>query len=129
MAALFRCHSAGPANFLAPTQLGEQNMNWRELVSHFKTSSFGRSELEGQIEDELRDHIERETIKNIEAGLSPDEARRRALLDFGGVAQVKEDVRDTSRFMWLETALQDIRFALRMLRNRRALRRTAQAVQ
>src|SRR3954447_6872260 len=91
-------------------------MSWREFISNFKTSSFGRTELEGQLDDELRDHIERETAKNIEAGFSPEEARRRALVDFGGVAQIKEDVRDSSRFMWLETALQDIRFALRMLR-------------
>ena len=91
-------------------------MNWREFISHFKTSLFGRKELEGQMDDELRDHIERETAKNIEAGLSPDEARRRAMVDFGGVAQIKEDVRDTSRFTWLEAALQDIRFAVRMLR-------------
>jgi putative ABC transport system permease protein len=91
-------------------------MSWRELISHFKTSVFGRNELEDELDDELRDHIDRETAKHIEAGVSPEDARRRARVDFGGVDQIKEDVRDISRFMWIETALQDIRFAFRMLR-------------
>src|SRR3954470_7306004 len=91
-------------------------MSLREVISNLKTSVFGRRELDGQVDEELRDHVERETAKNIEAGLSPDEARRRALVDFGGVDQIKEDVRDTSRFAWIENALQDIRFALRVLR-------------
>ena len=91
-------------------------MNFRELISNLKTSVPGRTKLEAQLDDELRDHIDRETAKNIEAGISPDEARRCALVDFGGVEQIKEDVRDTGRFIWIETAFQDVRFACRMLR-------------
>lgn len=89
--------------------------NWRAAVRKM-AALFRRRDLDRQLDDELRFHIERETERNVGAGIPPDEARRRALLEFGGVEQVKEEVRDSERFTWLEWLLQDVRFALRMLR-------------
>jgi putative ABC transport system permease protein len=77
---------------------------------------FRRNILERQLDDELRFHIERQTEANIAAGMSPDEARRRAVIEFGGVEQVKEDCRDQRRTRWIESISQDIRYGLRTLR-------------
>ena len=68
------------------------------------------------IGDELRAHIDAHVDDNIRAGMTPDEARRQALLALGGVDQVKEQVRDSRAGAWLDTVVRDCRFALRMSR-------------
>ena len=67
------------------------------------------------LDDDIRDHIERETRDNIERGMPPEEARHAALRRFGNIARVKEDTRAVWRRVWLEQLLQDIRYGLRML--------------
>ena len=74
-----------------------------------------RSRLE-DLDDDIRDHIERETEHNVARGMSPDAARRQALLSFGNIALVKEDTRAVRGWVWAEQCLQDCRYALRMLR-------------
>jgi putative ABC transport system permease protein len=68
------------------------------------------------IDQEIRDHIERETQDNVERGMTPPEAHRAALRKFGNVALVKEDAREVWRFFWIEQLWQDVQFGLRMLR-------------
>jgi len=68
------------------------------------------------IGDELRAHIDAHVDDNIRAGMTPDEARRQALIALGGVDQVKEQVRDSRAGAWLDTVVRDCRFALRMSR-------------
>ena len=70
--------------------------------------------LEG-LDEDLRDHIKRETQDSIDRGMSPEEARSAALRKFANVMRVKEDTREVWSFVWLEQLLQDIRFAIRML--------------
>jgi predicted permease len=77
----------------------------------------GRRALDG-LDDDIRDHIERETQDNTDRGMPPEEARRRALLTFGNVALTKEDTRAVWRWQWLEQLLQDTRYAIRTLRRR-----------
>jgi predicted permease len=69
-------------------------------------------ELAAEIESNVALHIE----DNLRAGMTPAEARRQALLKFGGVESAKERYRDRRGIPFLETTWQDIRFALRMLR-------------
>jgi predicted permease len=69
-----------------------------------------------ELEQDIRDHIERETQDNLERGLPPEEARYAAVRKFGNVTRVKEDTREVWSFVWLEQLLQDVRFGLRMLR-------------
>jgi predicted permease len=71
---------------------------------------------ERQLDAELQFHIDRQVADNLRAGMSPEEARRNANLKFGGLEQLKEDCRDVRRTRWLETVVQDVRFALRLLR-------------
>jgi putative ABC transport system permease protein len=68
------------------------------------------------LDREIRDHIDREVEEHIARGLSPEKARRRALLAFGSVARVREDVRAVWVWIWLEQVLQDARCAVRTLR-------------
>ncbi|HEY6250298.1 MAG TPA: ABC transporter permease, partial [Candidatus Angelobacter sp.] len=77
---------------------------------------FRRDSVERELDDELRFHFDRHVAKGIEAGLTPEEAVRRARIEFGGLDQVKEECREARGVHWLETALQDIRYGLRMLR-------------
>ena len=77
------------------------------------------------LDDEIRDHIERETEINIARGMSPDEARRQARIAFGSVALVHEDARAAWNWSWLEQAHQDLRFGARILKNSPGLSVTA----
>ena len=74
-----------------------------------------RRRIEREAEDELRFHVEMETEANRTRGLSPDEARRQALRDLGGVTQTREAVRDV-RASWFDAAWQDLQYSVRMLR-------------
>jgi len=68
------------------------------------------------LDSDIRDHIEQETQDNIARGMSPEEARRAALLAFGNVTRVQEETREVWTAVWFEQFLQDLRFGLRMLR-------------
>jgi putative ABC transport system permease protein len=74
------------------------------------------SQPERDPNEELQHHIELKTQENIEAGMSPEEARHAALRAFGGVEQKKEICRDADRLRWLEDLIQDFRLGLRQLR-------------
>jgi len=74
-----------------------------------------RGRTERELDDELRFHLEMETEKNVRSGMSADEARRRALRDFGGVEPTKEAHRDV-RGRFLDELGADTRYGLRTLR-------------
>jgi len=77
-----------------------------------------RKHLDDALERELRFHIDQHAADLIARGLHPDEARRQARLALGGPEQVKEECRDARGTRWLEDLAQDIRYALRTLRQR-----------
>src|SRR4029453_5298295 len=70
------------------------------------------------LDDDIRDHIERETRDNLDRGRGPEEGRRLALLKFGNVALVKEDTRAIWRWQRVEQLVQDSWYAIRVLRRR-----------
>jgi predicted permease len=72
--------------------------------------------VEQELDAELRLHLELETERHRGAGASPAEARRAALVSFGGVDRVKEECRDSWGGRFLETLAQDVRYGLRNLR-------------
>jgi putative ABC transport system permease protein len=80
------------------------------------TNLFRRSELDQEIEAELRSHIEMRTTDNIAAGMSPEEARRDALLRFGNRVDLKERVTAADAQMFLDSLWQDLCYGLRVLR-------------
>ncbi len=75
-----------------------------------------RENVDRDLDDELRYHLDLKTEENIARGMSPEEARRAAQISLGGVEQVKEQIRAVRTGAWLGTLFQDIRFGLRMLR-------------
>jgi hypothetical protein len=77
-----------------------------------------RQVVEDRMEEEFRFHVEMETEKLIRAGVSPREARRRALVAFGGLERHRESMRDGRGVRWLADLVQDLRFALRSLARR-----------
>jgi len=85
--------------------------SWRRLRSLVQ-----RDSLERGLDQEIRFHIERQTEKNLRAGMTPVEARRQAHLTFGGVERVKERTRDEFRPVLVQDLLLDLRYAVRALR-------------
>src|SRR5665213_1329125 len=72
-----------------------------------------RGRVESDMEKEMRLHLELETQHNIELGMSPAEARRSAMIAFGGLERAKESVRDERLTRWLEELAVDFKLALR----------------
>ncbi len=77
---------------------------------------FNKQRLDRELNDELASHLEMHVEDNVRAGMSPVQARRAALLKLGGVEQTKESYRERGSLPFLETLLQDLRFAMRMFR-------------
>ncbi|MBA2571979.1 MAG: ABC transporter permease [Gemmatimonadetes bacterium] len=74
-----------------------------------------RGAAEERMDEEVRFHVEMETEKNLRAGMSSDEARRRALVAFGGVEKHKETLRDGRGLAWLGGLSLDLKLGFRML--------------
>src|SRR2546422_10519105 len=74
---------------------------------------------------EIESHLQMHIDDNIRAGMSPEEARRIALMKLGGMDQAKEAYRDRATIPFLESVVQDLRFTLRQLRKNPAFTFTA----
>src|SRR5271156_1684833 len=81
--------------------------------------------IESQLDDELRAYVDLATDEKIAAGLSAAEARRAALVEFGGIEQVKQAVRDRRAGTGIELLWQDARYGMRHLRSNRGFTLTA----
>jgi putative ABC transport system permease protein len=84
-------------------------MNWWQRLFNGKRTERG-------LDSELRFHLEQKIADKVRAGMTEDEARRTTRLEFGGLAQIKEDCRERRGTLWVASVLQDLRFALRQLR-------------
>jgi hypothetical protein len=69
-----------------------------------------------ELDEELRSYLDLQTEENVRRGMSPQEARLASLRQFGGIEQVKEACREQRGLPLIETTLQDIRYAARVLR-------------
>jgi predicted permease len=76
---------------------------------------FSRSLTEKHLDAELQFHLDQQTADYIAAGMKPEEARRRARLEFGGLDEIKEECRDLGSARFIEMLVQDLRFGLRRL--------------
>jgi len=90
--------------------------HWLYTIPLRLRSLFRRREADRELDEELRDHVERKTEEYTANGLPLKEARRQALLEMGGVEKRKEECRDTRQISWIHDLSQDLHFGLRMLR-------------
>lgn len=92
-------------------------MSWPRVFAARMRCLFLRSRLDGELEDELRFHLEMQAEDNARKGMQPREARYAAMLQFGGIESTKEEYRERRSFTMIETFFRDIRYAGRTLRN------------
>jgi hypothetical protein len=89
---------------------------WRHVVPLRIRSLFRRPDVDRELDDELRYHIDRQIELNIEQGMTAAEARTAALRGMGGVEIRKEECRDQRGLARLDNTLRDLRHAVRLLR-------------
>ena len=80
---------------------------------------FQKTNLDAELDEEMRHHLDMLTEENIARGMDPAKARRTARLSMGGIEQTRELHRETRGLPWLEQLGQDLRHTLRMLRRER----------
>src|ERR1041385_3951544 len=91
-------------------------MDWLRQIRFKVRALFRRKQLEAEMAEEMRGHLEMEAAHRRAAGLDVPAADYHARKQFGGIEQAKEHCRDERAFVWLEQIRQDLRFAARSLR-------------
>jgi len=91
-------------------------MRWLRSISNRLRNLFRKDAVERETDQELRFHLERQIALHTAAGMPPEEARRAALLEFGGVEQFKEECREARGVNRIESLLADVRYGFRSLR-------------
>src|SRR5262245_3580489 len=91
-------------------------MTWLRVFFHRLCGMIFKRRLERDLQEEIRSHLEMQIEENVRQGMTPEKARQAAFRKFGGVVQVEEAYRDRLGLPAVETAFQDLRYGLRMLR-------------
>src|SRR5262249_50503525 len=91
-------------------------LNRTGVFMYWLNRLFRKETTERQLDYGPRFHLEERVADPIRGGMSPDQARRLAQIEFGGMEGVKEECRESRRVHFLETVLQDTRYGARMLR-------------
>jgi predicted permease len=86
----------------------------REAMERVR-SFFQKPQRDSELDAEMAAHLELATEENVQQGMPADEARRLAMIRFGGVTQAKEQQREARGLPWLDVLMQDVRFTLRTL--------------
>src|ERR1700759_907833 len=92
-------------------------MDWLRILLSRCIAFFGAKKLDDELDEELLSHIELAFEENLQRGMSEQDARRVALLKFGGVAQIKETYRLQRGLPFLDALAQDIRFGARQIKH------------
>jgi predicted permease len=87
----------------------------RQTFNRFR-AFFRTDQLDSEVKDEMAAHLEMAVEENLSRGMSAEEARRQALVRFGGVQQALERHRESRTLPWVDVLRQDLRFTFRMLR-------------
>ncbi|WP_321476318.1 ABC transporter permease [uncultured Paludibaculum sp.] len=90
-------------------------MSLLSRLSAWKRNLFHKGEVEESLDEELTAFVDLLSEEKQRAGMSPQEARRAALLETGGLDQLKEECRDGRALHWLDVLHQDLRYGLRLL--------------
>src|SRR5882762_9907572 len=90
-------------------------MSWLRVLASRIRALFLKRHLERELDEELRAHIEMATEENLRKGMTPEDARHAARRAFGGIEQTKEVYREGRGLPAIESLLQDLRYATRIL--------------
>jgi predicted permease len=90
-------------------------MSWMRAWSQRLAGLFQKQQRDAELAEELESHLQLNIEDNLRAGMSPEAARRDALIKLGGIEQTKQVYREQRGLPMIETAIQDLRFGLRML--------------
>jgi hypothetical protein len=90
-------------------------VNWLRKLKTRIRALLAKRQLDAEMDEEMRSHIEMQTLENIEAGMSPRVARSAALRQFGHAEGIKEACREQRGVSWIEHLVYDLRFAGRMM--------------
>src|SRR3984957_1008372 len=85
-------------------------------MTSFLRNIFGKRNNDRELDDEIHEYADLVAEEKMRKGMKPEEARREARMELGGIEQVKESVREARAGAWLDSLLQDVRYATRMLR-------------
>ena len=91
-------------------------MRWIYTIPLRLRSLFRRSRVEDELDEEIRDYLDRQTQAFAEKGLSPEDARFAARRAMAGIEQRKEECRDARRTDLVDEVMRDLRYAARVLR-------------
>ena len=86
--------------------------NLRQFLFRVR-GTFRKRKMEADMAAELQEHLELRIERNIQNGMTPDEARYAGMRSFGGIEQLKERCRDQRGLLWLENVGRDLQFSLR----------------
>jgi len=92
--------------------------HWLYTIPLRLRSLFRWAQADQELDDELRDHLERKTEEYVAQGMAPEEARRLARLELGGVEKVKEECRDARGINFVSNFSQDLRLGFRNVHNK-----------
>ena len=98
--------------------------SFREAVNRMR-AFFRKGSMDRDLDAELASHVEFATEENVGRGMTRDEARRQALIRFGGVQQAREQQRAARGLPWMDVLMQDLRYTLRALRRDKGFAFTA----
>jgi putative ABC transport system permease protein len=96
--------------------MNKRILRWFYIAPLRVRSFFHRDAVEGELDEEIRDHIQRDIEKRMAEGMTPAEARLAAMRAFGGVELVKDQSRDAWGIRLIEDLVRDVRYNLRALR-------------
>ena len=93
------------------------------IIARIRSASrnlFRKTKADEELDAEVRSYTDLLAQEKMREGLTPEEARRAARIELGGIEQVKEDVREVRAGAWFDSLLQDLRHGARMLRKNSA---------
>src|SRR5215813_11873872 len=91
-------------------------MSWLRSIAFRLRSILSKGRAERELTEEFQFHLESQVQENLARGMSEGEARRVALLAFGGVESAREECREARSITWAENLFADVRYALRAMR-------------
>ena len=89
-------------------------MNLNDLLRRWRALTH-KAEMDQELDEEMRFHLERDIEQNIRNGMTPEDARYAALRSFGGVDQSKEECRSARGVGFIDNVVRDVSFGVRVL--------------